>query len=215
LSSPINLLLVDDHRMMLDGLRSMLRNEKKFRIVAETTRAEEVTDLILAHAIDMVVTDVGMPGIGGAELTRLIREKNPGLAVLALSMHLDRENVSAMIQAGVNGYVLKTAGREELLKAMETVADGGMYFSQEITLEMMKMLRNPEAEKPTEPVITLTARESEIVRMMAADNTNAQIGEKLFISERTVETHRKNIFRKTGTKTVAGLMRFAMEKQWI
>ncbi len=209
--SPIRLLIVDDHQMMIDGIKSLLIYESDFNLIAETTQPETVIGLLEIDLVDIVIADVNMPGISGIELTRLIKEKFPQVQVLALSMHGDRDTISDMLEAGISGYVLKNTGKDELLQALRKIASGGLFFSDEVTLEMMRAARIPKPVAVNAPV-RLTPREIEIVKLIASEFNNAEIGENLFISERTVETHRKNIFRKTETKSVAGLIKLAIEQ---
>ncbi len=212
--SEIRLLIVDDHQMMIDGIKSLLLYESDFRIVAETTQPKDVMGLLAKEQADIVIADVSMPGITGIELTKLIRNQYPTIHVLALSMHGDRDTISDMLEAGISGYVLKNTGKDELLEALHKIASGGLFFSEDVTREMMRSVRS---SRPTPVVekIRLTPREIEIVKLIAAEYSNAQIGDALFISERTVETHRKNIFRKTATKSVAGLIKLVMEQGFL
>lgn len=152
-----------------------------------------------------------MPKISGLELTRMVKAAHPEIHVLALSMHGDRQTIQEMLGAGISGYVLKNTGRAELLEALTRISAGGMFFSQDVSVELLKPMTLPQPHIP-DPDIKLTTREIEIVQLIANELNNAQIGEKLFISERTVETHRKNIFHKTKTKSVAGLVKLAIEK---
>ena len=160
--------------------------------------------------LDIVVTDLNMPEMDGIELTREIKNLNLNTKVIALSMFGERETISDMLKAGVNGYILKNTGKAELLNAIEKVADGQSYFSDEVSAEMSKT-NNSGGEKE----ISLTAREIEVIELVAKEYTNAKIAEALFISERTVETHRKNIFRKTDTKGVLALLKYCVEKRVI
>jgi DNA-binding NarL/FixJ family response regulator len=161
----------------------------------------------------VLITDINMKELSGIELARKIKEFDDDIKILALSMHDDRQTISEMLEVGINGYVLKNTGMDELTMAINKVAGGQMFFSAEVTETMMKAISEPKTS-PKES-ITLTPREIEIVKLIAAELSNAQIGDKLFISERTVETHRKNIFRKTNTKSVAGLIKLAIELKWI
>jgi len=204
----INLMLVDDHQIMMDGIKALLKNERAFSIIAETTKPLTVLDLIGKKMPDIVIADISMPELNGIELTKLIKQKYPEVKVLALSMHNDKQTITEMLQAGISGFVLKNTGKKELIDALEKIADGGMYFSEAISLEIMRSTASSNAAIET----SLTPREIEIVKLIGAELNNAQIGEKLFISERTVETHRKNIFRKINVKSVAGLMKYALEK---
>ena len=154
-----------------------------------------------------------MKELSGIELAKRVKVIDSNIKILALSMHDDRQTISDMLEVGINGYVLKNTGMDELTAAIIKVANGQMFFSAEVTETMMKAMAEPK--NTSKETISLTPREIEIVKLISTELSNAQIGEKLFISERTVETHRKNIFRKTNTKSVAGLIKLAMESKWI
>ena len=207
------ILIVDDHQMIIDGLKALLATETMFNVVASTTRLASVLPLMAEHLPDLVISDIEMPEITGIELCKKIKGSYPKVPVLALSMYGDKGHIASALEAGVSGYILKNTGQEELVAALLKLASGGMYFSDDVSTEMLKTFSEPKAEPEKEPEFKLTVREEEIVKLIGQELSNAEIGEKLFISERTVETHRKNIFRKTGTKSVAGLMKYAFEKK--
>jgi len=207
---PIKVHIVDDHQMMLDGLKALLSGEASIQIIGESNNGKIAFDKILIAQPDVLITDISMPEMNGLELTRAVKEKFPKIKVLALSMFGERNTISEMLEAGINGYILKNTGKQELLTAVTKVAEGGMFFSDEVSDELMKPA--PVENKHDESV-SLTPREIEIVRLIEKEYSNALIAETLFISERTVETHRKNIFRKTNTKSVVGLIKYAMEKK--
>jgi two-component system nitrate/nitrite response regulator NarL len=212
--SKIKLVLVDDHQMLLDGLAALLQGEQRFDLVGLCNNAKYALELLETTAPDIVITDINMPEISGVELTRMIRKYHPKIKVLALSMFGERSTISEMLEAGISGYILKNTGKEELINALLKVQEGGMYFSDEITEELIKSI-SQKAEVKEEIQVRLTERELEIVKLIAAEKSNLEIAALLFISERTVETHRKNIFRKTNTKGVVGLLKLAMEQKWI
>jgi len=207
------ILIIDDHQIIIDGLKALLATETMFEVVASTTQPAGVLALMAENLPDLVISDIEMPEISGIELCRQIKSLYHSVPVLALSMYGDKGHVSRALEAGVSGYILKNTGREELVAALLKLAAGGMFFSDDVSTEMLKTFAEPKAEPQKEEEFRLTIRETEIVKLIGAEMSNAQIGEKLFISERTVETHRKNIFRKTGTKSVAGLMKYAFEKK--
>jgi two-component system nitrate/nitrite response regulator NarL len=209
----IRIILVDDHQMLLDGLASLLRTEKRFELVGICNRAKDVLELVAHTQVDILITDINMPEMNGVELTRILKKNYPEIKVLALSMLGERSTISEMLEAGISGYILKNTGKEELVNALLKVHSGGLFFSDDITSEMMKSIAAQTEVK--EEKVKLTSRELEIVKLIAAEKSNLEIAELLFISERTVETHRKNIFRKTGTKGVVGLLKLAMEQKWI
>jgi len=211
-NTKIRLGIVDDHQIVIDGLKSLLHGYDEFEVVIECTQPLQMTDLISKKHIDILLTDVMMPGLNGAELSKAVHQKFPEIKILALSMSGQGDLVNQMIEdADISGYVLKNIGKKELVKALEKISTGGIYFSEEVLEEMT---RASEKKKENEEV-NLTAREIEIIRLIEKEMSNKQIAEKLFLSERTVETHRKNIFRKTNTASVIGLVKYAYEHKLI
>jgi len=209
----IKIFIVDDHQMLIDGLKALLINEKQYTISGEATKAALALDLINNAIPDIVLTDINMPEMDGIEFTRLLLNKHPKIKVIALSMFGEKSTISEMLDAGVSGYILKNTGKKELVDALQKVAAGGMFFSDDVSAEMMKAMSERGKLKQEEEKVHLTEREKEIIKLIAKEYSNAKIGETLFISERTVETHRKNIFRKTETKTVVGLIKYAIENK--
>lgn len=206
----LKIYIVDDHQMLIDGLKALLSDEKNISIVGENILPKQALKEIGEYRPDIVLTDINMPEMDGIELTREIKKQQPDIKIIALSMFGERETISDMLKAGVSGYILKNTGKQELLKAIDKVANGGTFFSDEISSEMMRPATPPEAKE-----ISLSQREIEVIELIAKEYTNAKIAEALFISERTVETHRKNIFRKTDTKGVIGLLKYCVDKRII
>lgn len=211
--SQFNIYIVDDHKMMIDGISALLQTDKRFFIVGQNTNPLTALLEIQNKKPDVLITDISMKELSGIELAKRVKAIDSNIKILALSMHDDRQTISDMLEVGINGYVLKNTGMDELTAAIIKVASGQMFFSAEVTETMMKAMSEPK--NITKETVSLTPREIEIVKLISTELSNAQIGEKLFISERTVETHRKNIFRKTNTKSVAGLIKLAMESKWI
>lgn len=206
---PQRIFIVDDHQMVIDGINLMLEGKSDFTVVGESTQPLMVLQLLENTPADILITDVGMPDMSGVELSRAVKNKYPPIKILALSMFGDSQIIAEMIDAGISGYILKNAGKKELIEALTKIAEGQNYFGQEITLQLMKSFkRNQEEAK-------LTDREIEIIRMIEKDMTTRDIADTLFISERTVETHRKNILHKTNTQTVVGLLKYAYERKII
>jgi two-component system, NarL family, nitrate/nitrite response regulator NarL len=214
LTERIRVYIVDDHQIMIDGIKALLASSVNFEIVGQQTNPLLAVEDIIEKKIDILITDISMKEMTGIELSKKMKSLLPELKILALSMYSDRETISEMLVAGINGYILKNTGMEELVAALTKLSQGQQFFSEEVTSEMMKLFSQPKLSDPKE-TINLTAREIEIVKLIAEEFNNAQIGDKLFISERTVETHRKNIFRKTNTKSVAGLVKFAISKNLV
>ncbi|MDB5195826.1 MAG: response regulator transcription factor [Flaviaesturariibacter sp.] len=208
----ISLALVDDHQIVIDGLMSLLKGEPQFHFAFATTQPTEVLTLLDTEPVDVLLTDVMMPVKTGNVLAKEVRQSYPNIKILALSMSGQGDLVNEMINdADISGYVLKNIGKEELITAIEKIAAGGIYFSEEVLQELS---RTSQRKKETENA-HLTDREIEIIRLIEKEYSNKQIADHLYISERTVETHRKNIFRKTGNNSVLGLIKFAYEHKLI
>lgn len=208
----ITLALVDDHQIVIDGLTSLLKGHDRFKFAFATTDSGEVIERIAQTPIDVLLTDVMMPNLPGNKLAKQVKEKYPGVKILALSMSGQGDLVNEMIEdADISGYVLKNIGKQELITALEKIAGGGIYFSDEVIDE----LQRTSQRKKQNAEAHLTSREIEIIKLIEKEYNNKQIAETLFISERTVETHRKNIFRKTNTNSVIGLVKYAYEHKLI
>ena len=208
----ISLGIVDDHQIVIDGLKSLLHGHDQFEVLIECTQPLDMIALIEKTPIDILMTDVMMPGLNGAELSKAVHQKFPEIKILALSMSGQGDLVNQMIDdADISGYVLKNIGKQELAKALEKISGGGIYFSEEV---LQEMTRASEMKKENEEA-HLTAREIEIIQLIEKEMSNKQIAEGLFLSERTIETHRKNIFRKTNTSSVIGLVKYAYEHKLI
>lgn len=206
-------MIVDDHRIVIDGLKSILVEEGDIKISGEAESGEEALQLLQGHKPDVILVDLHMPGMSGIELTRKIYKKHPDINILMLTMNDEGTLINQSIEAGASGYILKNSSTEELLEAIHTVSEGKKYLSskaQEVV--MNSIFKHHDLIKDVEPgAIRLTQRETEILNLIAKEYTNEQIAEELFISERTVETHRKNLFTKTKTKTVVGLIKYAFQ----
>jgi DNA-binding NarL/FixJ family response regulator len=203
----IRILIADDHQMFIDGIRSLLRNEKQFEFVGEAANGIEALAFLKASPVDILITDINMPGMSGTELTKRVKEDYSEIKVLVVSMYNDPAIINEILMAEAEGYILKNTGKEELVRALNQVSDNGTFYSREILEIMVKarMKRKATTEQNISP------RETEIIRLIGQELSTAAIAEKLFISPRTVDTHRKNILEKTGCKTIVGLMKYAFE----
>lgn len=208
----IILALVDDHQIVIDGLMSLLKGHDRFDFAFATTDPTEVTDRLENQPVDILLTDIMMPQLPGNVLAKKVKQKFPHIKILALSMNGTGDLVNEMINdANVSGYVLKNIGKQELIRALEKIAGGGIYFSEDV----VKELQQTDQRRKENEEARLTAREIEIIKLIEKEFSNKQIAEALFISERTVETHRKNIFRKTNTNSVIGLVKYAYEHRLV
>jgi len=208
----IRLALVDDHQIVIDGLIAVLKEDKEIDIAVTATSAKELLALLPGSNTDVLLSDVVMDEIGGQALAKEIKLKFPHIKIIALSMSNVGEVVEAMINdADISGYLLKQTGKEELLAAIKKVYHGGLYFQQKILDELEKLA----TMRKQFTTAHLTGREKEIILLMEKDLSNKEIADKLGISVRTVETHRKNIFSKTGTNNVLSLVKWAYKHKII
>ncbi len=204
----IRIAIVDDHQIVIDGIQALLTPYPNFEVVVSTTSSIQVLTLLQNTDVDVLLTDIMMPEMDGQALAKKVREQFASIKIIALSMSGQGNVVSEMINdADINGYVLKNIGKVELATAINKVASGGIYFSDEV----LKELQHYTAIKKENMAVNITTRELEIIQLIAKDFSNKKIADHLFISERTVETHRKNIFRKTNTNTVIGLLKYATD----
>jgi len=197
-----SVLLADDHQILLDGLRSLIESSKSFEVKNMASNGMDALNFLKKTDYDILVTDYEMPGLTGLELVKAARTLQPEIKIIVLSMHDDPSVVREMLREGVNGYLLKKDSHRTLHDALKKVAEGKRFLSDDIS-EIL--IHSPEEEEKG----TLTSRETEVLRLVAKEFNSRQIAEILFISERTVETHRKNILRKTGATNLVGLIKFA------
>ncbi|MCF8452393.1 MAG: response regulator transcription factor [Pedobacter sp.] len=207
--SIFNIFIVDDHQLVIDGISSLINGSEQFRISGSATNPGKVSEMLRQFPSDILLTDISMPSMNGIELTRLLKKDFPDLKVIAISMHGENQIIKEMLDAGISGYILKNTGKQELIEAIAKVAAGGTYFDENVTREILNSFSSKNDEK------RLTPREIEIIRLIEQEYSNKQISDKLFISERTVESHRKNIFRKTNTQSLIGLMKYAYSMKLI
>ncbi len=213
----VNVVIVDDHQLIIDGLVALLSGEQGISIVAGVNSGEEALHVLRTEQVDVVLADINMPGMSGVELTGKIRKLFPAVYVLALTMHDENSLINKMIEAGASGYVLKSTHISELCDAIVSVASGGKYLSSDVQSIIMRNICHPKSQllKMQPRAVKLSKRETEVLNLIAQEFTNEAIAEKLFIGKRTVETHRRNIFAKTKTKTIVGLIRYAIENNLI
>jgi two-component system response regulator NreC len=208
------ILLADDHPMVRSGLIKLLEPYKEFVVVGEAGDGLEAVAMTKKLEPDVVIIDLSMPKLSGIEATKLIRKNNPSAKVLVLTMHENEEYVYQILKCGAGGYMLKNTGKEDLAAAIRAVAKGERFISPQISEIMVDAyLRKAEAreEHPlSNEDIPLTKREREILSYIAEGLNNTQIAEKLFISARTVDTHRTNIMQKLDIHDAANLVRYAL-----
>lgn len=205
----IKILIADDHTMFLQGIISLLEQESHIEIVGKAINGIEALEVIQKQTIDLLILDISMPEMDGIELSKIVKKKYPAIKILIVSTHSNVSIISRLIRIGVNGYLLKNAEKAELLQAINTIADGADYFSEET--EEKHLSNNLRIEKQVSTLTELSSREKEILVLIAHEYNTAEIAEKTFISLNTVNTHRKNLLSKLNAKNTAGLVKYAVE----
>lgn len=211
----IRLGLVDDHQIVIDGLKSILQlSTDKVEICFESTDPQAVLEKIEKFPIDILLSDMMMPQMSGQHLSKLVHAKFPSVKIIILSMNTDASLINCMIEEeNIKGYLPKNLGKEELIRALNHVQAGGYYYNDELLQKVTAWKDNQSHLKKNETGLNISCREKEIIDLMTKEFSNKEIANQLFISERTVETHRKNIFRKTGAKSLLGLIRIINNHQ--
>ncbi len=205
----IKVLLVDDHKIVRDGIKLMLEPQAGIDVVAEAEDGAAVNKVLENTTVDVIVMDINMPGMNGIKTTQMVKDEHPDIKVLALTMSSDDSHIRQMVQAGASGYIMKSAGRDELTNAIHDVMAGKHYFSDQATQSiMMDLVKNKGKSSAPDP-IHITERELEVLQMIVKEHTNQEIAEKLYISPRTVDAHRRNLLQKTGARNTAGLVKFS------
>ena len=205
-------MIADDHKIFRDGIKSILEKEKDMELVAEAARGSEVMEKIGQSDIDVIVLDIDMGKPNGIEITEIIHSKYPEVKILILSMMGLHDFIIQALEKGAIGFLLKNAGKDEMLTAIRSVAKGDSYFSREVSSILIEQVHNPRASKKRIADIPLSAREIEVLKLIVEENSNPEIANKLIISIRTVDTHRRNLLEKLGVKNTAGLVKYAIQK---
>ncbi len=204
----IRVFIVDDHPVVIEGIHSLLKNEKDIEWVGQAMNATSCLGFFVNNTADVLLMDISMPGMDGVELCGIMKEKYPGVFILGLSTFNQGIYIRKMMENGASGYILKNSSKEELLKAIHAVNDGDIYFSGEVGQALEEYKKYSRNELPE-----LTSREKEILELIAEGYTNPQIAEKIFLSPFTVDSHRKNLLAKLNVKNTAMLIRLAVENK--
>lgn len=215
MSNTIRVVLADDHVFVRDGIKSLLENEANIEVVGEATDGVEALKIVEATKPDLLILDIRMPNMTGIEVVEKLRSQNNSVKVVMLSMHESEEYVLKSVKAGADGYLLKGSSKEEFLKALHSVSDGGKYFSGDISSILIGQLSNSsiatEKKNPVEDDLTITKREKEILKLLLSGKGNKEIAEALEISKRTAEVHRFNLMKKLKVKNLMELSNKANE----
>ena len=207
----INILLVDDHQIVIDGLRGLLEGESEIGVLHHALNGQETLDKIKEEDIDLVLLDINLPDMSGFDICKELKLKSDNPKIIALTMHGNAGYINKMIKVGVDGYLLKNTGRDELILAVHTVMKGERYFSKEVTDSLISGMHQVKKPRTSDFIQKLTRREKEVLQLITEELTTDEIAAKLFISSTTVISHRKSLLRKLNAKNVAGLVKKAYE----
>lgn len=210
----MKILLVDDHKLIRDALNSYFDGDDEFDVVDEAGNGQEALILLKTIKVDVVMLDISMPVMDGIVCAKEIRNLYPDIKVLALSMMNDNQFIKQMLATGALGYILKNSGEEEIKKALRKVYAGESYYSAEVAETVMQNMMKGGIKRSNKLVVDLplTSREEEVLHLIIKEYSNQEIADELFISPRTVDAHKRNLLEKTGSKNIAGLVLYAIEK---
>jgi len=206
----IRVFIVDDHPVVIEGIHSLLQNEKDISWVGQAMNALSCLGFFVNNTADVILMDISMPGMDGVELCAAMKEKHPGVFILGLSTFNQGLYIKKMMENGASGYILKNSSKEELISAIHAVYEGAIFFGGEVGQALAEYQKSSKTELPV-----LTPREREILGLIAEGYTNPQIAEKIFLSQFTVDSHRKNLLAKLNVKNTASLIRLAVERKLI
>jgi len=211
LQIPVSLLIADDHQMIIDGIKSMLAQDAQYTVSGQANNGVEAFSMIkkdpaLYH---ILLTDISMPLMSGTELCRKVKEQYPQIKVLILSMYNSTAVVKEAVLAEADGYILKNTGKEEFLSALHRISQDGTYFSQEIVPLIYRQYHKEQQQSAV--AAQLSAREKEVLALIVKECTSEEIAQKLFISKKTVDTHRAHLLEKSNSRSTVGLVRFAIK----
>ncbi len=203
--------MVDDHQLIVDGMISLLKNKEDILVAGVANNGKEALQMLRVLEPELVLMDIDMPVMNGIDALREIKKTNPGTRVIILSMHEEAGMIKNLVALGADGYLLKSCSEEELLRAINTVALGQPYFSHGVTVSLLnaKVSVAPSSDPLHE---VLSDRETEVLRLITEGFSNKEIGAQLFISHRTVDTHRTNLMKKLNVSNIAGLISYAIRK---
>jgi len=215
MSVPCKIVLVDDHTLFRNGLRTLLGGIEGFEVVAEASNGLELLELLERSLPDVVLLDIEMPKMNGIAAAEEALRRWPGLKIITLSMYGDEDYYFRMVSLGVKGFILKNSDIKDVVAAIEAVVEGGSFFSQELLFNLVSNLKSAPWAVPDDSAEQLSQRESEILLHICRGESNNEIADALFISKRTVDKHRSNILAKTGCKNTANLVVYAIKNNLV
>lgn len=214
MKNEIKLMIVDDHRMIREGIKLMLKNNPEIKLVAEAENGSDAVKYIDDNptGVDVILMDISMPKLNGIAATKEIKANHKNVKILAITMHLEESYITDMMKAGASGYILKESGKDDLIDAIGKVADGKLYFSSDVSSILVENMMNGQQSVHTKSIIS--DREKEVIKCVTQGMSNAEIGDNLCLSSRTVESHRRNILNKLELKNTAELISYAIKHKW-
>jgi DNA-binding NarL/FixJ family response regulator len=208
----IKVIICDDHQILVQGLKSLLKDSEEIEIIATANNGQELLETLKNKKTDILLLDVDMPVMDGYETLKQVKSKYSSIKVISLTIHLDKTIIQKMMETGASGYLLKNINKSELSEAIRKVYSGKIYISDEATNSLLdKEKLEVKTAQLDESVEELTKREIEILKLIAEGYSNTEIGGILYISPRTVDTHRTNIMKKLNVKNIAGLIKYAIQ----
>ena len=211
----ISVMIADDHNMFVEGIESLLEGADNIQVVSKCYSGPEVFEKIAETPADVILLDINLPGMNGIEVCQKINKEYPNVKVLALSMHNEESFVTEILKNGAQGYILKNTGKKELLSAIQAVYNGQSYFSEDVTETIMKSLVNPKSGSKGSTILApkISRRERDVLDLIVKEYTTQEIADTLFISLKTVESHRRSLLTKLSVRNTAGLVRVALENK--
>ncbi|MEM6764424.1 MAG: response regulator transcription factor [Bacteroidota bacterium] len=208
----INILIAEDHQVLIDGLRSMLRDQVDMRVVGEAITGPEVFHILRRQQVDVLLLDLELPGMSGEEICKELPHSYPTVRPLILTMHQEKERISALIELGARGYLFKNTDKDELLEGIRAVMEGRIFLAEAVAEKLQK------EEEPNEPsgyLPKITRRERQVLALIVEGLTNSEIASQLHISIKTVDSHRTNLLEKLSARNTASLVRIALEQDLV
>ena len=209
----IRILIAEDHQVLIDGIRSMLADQADMRIVGEAISGPEVFDVLRYQQVDVMLLDLELPGMSGEEVCKELPHSYPGVRPLILTMHQEKDRISTLIELGAKGYLFKNTDKTELIQAIRTVMRGEIFLGKAVSEVLIK---EPEPEEDSSGYLPkITRRERQVLALIVEGLTNSEIADQLFISIKTVDSHRTNLLEKLSAKNTASLVRIALEQDLV
>ncbi len=207
----IKVIVADDHKMIRDGIKSLLKEEPDIQVIGEASNGREVLLLLEEEPVDLILMDIDMGKYNGIETTQQVAKLYPDVKVLIISMHNDSSYITKALEAGAKGYLLKDAGKQDMLRGIDQLMQGEIYFGKGVSAKLLDHIQGKNKSSKRKAGIPLSRREIEVLKLISDEYSNPEIAKKLFISIRTVDTHRRNLLTKLGVKNTAGLVKYAIK----